>query len=302
MQDCVSLADIRVEWAGRILATSTATFGPKLTRPEHKDAEIVLVEPVVGWSTRLMNGKIVLVERSNVPFVRTVTNAQNAGAIAVVIYNNLDGGPMGMHNNGVHKLAATITIPVVSVSRWDGVQLAAAINTSTTTVSLRNTAASTVADRPGLAQHSRYTANLPCMMRAGTSRNSEVVGLLAKDSCIEIVQEGIDGTDGYHVQGSTRQPDANGFYARGEQSHNGFPVYVKASGGKFLFWALSGRGMWMIADAIDDTIQTRCRERERTSADGSSGPHASGWFTGTLSGLQAVEPGLSVTPGGICPS
>ena len=85
-----------MKWADRTLMTRTANFGAQHAGPEHQDAEVVLAEPLDG-STELAKtnvaGKIVLVERGGVNFVEQTMNAQAAGAIAVVIYNNQDGGP-----------------------------------------------------------------------------------------------------------------------------------------------------------------------------------------------------------------
>eukprot|EP01052_Picozoa_sp_SAG31_P006680 SAG31_NODE_309_length_17949_cov_11.083361_10_plen_141_part_00 len=79
-------------------------------------------------------GKIVLLQRGNCAFVQQAMNAQTAGAIAVIIYNNKDGGAMGMaavateslDQAAAQRLGREVTIPVVSISQADGGQLAAA--------------------------------------------------------------------------------------------------------------------------------------------------------------------------------
>lgn len=128
--------DLRLEWAGRSLATETAQFGAQQTLPEHHNAEIVLAEPLDG-SITLTNanaeGKIVLVERGSVPFVQQAMNAQNAGATAVIIFNNQGGGPITMGGDN-----SEITLPVVSISQADGAQLAAAEARGRTSVSLQS--------------------------------------------------------------------------------------------------------------------------------------------------------------------
>ena len=133
---------VRVTWAGSTLDTDTADFGAKEPGPELGDAQIVLVEPLDG-STKLTNaaadGNVVLVKRGNIPFVEQAMNAQNAGATAVIIYNNEDGPPQGMSDNGDHETAAAITIPVVGITQADGTQLAAAIKAGRTTISLQGT-------------------------------------------------------------------------------------------------------------------------------------------------------------------
>ena len=68
-------------------------------------------------------------------------NAQLAGAIAVVIFNNEAGGPVKMAAVDAQQadVATGITVPVVSISKADGIQLAAAIKAGPTTISLQGT-------------------------------------------------------------------------------------------------------------------------------------------------------------------
>ena len=131
-----ALAGLSVIWAARTLTTSTATFGAQHVGPEHQDAEIVLADPLDG-SAKLTNtnaaGKIVLLQRGNCTFVQKAMNAQTAGAIAVIIYNNQDGGPSKLKGANPR-----ITIPVVSISQTDGAQLAAAIQAGRTTLSIQS--------------------------------------------------------------------------------------------------------------------------------------------------------------------
>ena len=66
-------------------------------------------------------GKIVLIQRGICPFVQKVKNAQDAGAIAVIIYNNAAGGiaPAGAD--------PTITIPVYGITQANGTAIIAAM-------------------------------------------------------------------------------------------------------------------------------------------------------------------------------
>ena len=125
-------------WAARTLTTSTAKFGAQHVGPEHQDAEIVLADPLDG-SAKLTNtnaaGKIVLVECGNVTSVEKARNAQSAGANAVIIYNNVDGAPFTLSSNGA---SGAITIPVVSISQADGIQLTASIMAGRTALSFQS--------------------------------------------------------------------------------------------------------------------------------------------------------------------
>ena len=59
------------------------------------------------------NANIVLIERGEITFSEKVANAESAGAVAAVIYNN-EGGPFG------GQLSKTPGIPVVSIAQEDG--------------------------------------------------------------------------------------------------------------------------------------------------------------------------------------
>jgi len=105
-------------------STGSSTFGvepPSITI----NADVVLVNdgsanPTLGCGT-LTNGadlvgKIAYFDRGSCTFVQKVQNAQASGAVAVIIANNQQGGPMSMGGND----NGTLTIPVLSISQDDG--------------------------------------------------------------------------------------------------------------------------------------------------------------------------------------
>jgi len=73
-----------------------------------------------------LTGKIPLVSRGACTFQLKVENAQAAGAIAVVVYNNVGGDPIVMGGTG------GVTIPAVMVSMANGNALTTAIDADTT--------------------------------------------------------------------------------------------------------------------------------------------------------------------------
>lgn len=100
-----------------------ALFGPPLTTTG-VTGDVVLaddgVAPGSDACTALINGaavngKIALVDRGTCGFTVKVKNAQNAGAIAVVVVNNVVGPPGAMGGAD-----ATITIPSVQISLAHG--------------------------------------------------------------------------------------------------------------------------------------------------------------------------------------
>ena len=85
-----------------------------------------LVDAGLGTITELENvdlsGKIALIKRGSITFGEKVLNAAEKGALAVIIYNNVEGelnGTLGGANDNY--------VPVVSISQTEGDALAAAL-------------------------------------------------------------------------------------------------------------------------------------------------------------------------------
>ena len=104
---------------------ASAGFGPSLTTTGIT-GDIVLVvdstaptnngcEPLTNAAA--VNGNIALVYRGTCTFVTKVRNAQNAGAAAVVIVNNVSDTPFGPGDDGT---GGDITIPSVMIGLSDG--------------------------------------------------------------------------------------------------------------------------------------------------------------------------------------
>lgn len=115
----------------------TAAFGPLIGNP-NVSAEVVAAQDVaeVGGTTTdgcspLTNaaavaGKIVLIERGLCGFAVKARNGTEAGAAAVIIYNqlaNVNAAPPGMADDGIN--GQFVTIPTVSIRRADGLSILA---------------------------------------------------------------------------------------------------------------------------------------------------------------------------------
>lgn len=113
----------------------TTNFGTELTST--LTAELVLandgVAPNTDGCTALnsMTGKIALIRRGSCAFTVKVKGAQDAGAIGVIVMNNVGGTPVAMGGAD-----ATITIPSVMISKEDGDILEAALGSGTVNASL----------------------------------------------------------------------------------------------------------------------------------------------------------------------
>ncbi|NIK72691.1 hypothetical protein FHS56_000177 [Thermonema lapsum] len=120
--------------------TSRAQFGRQLqTLTAPITAEVVLANDGVDTTTNAcsplvgsVSGKIVLIDRGACTFVTKVKNAQNAGAVAVIIANYEDALlTMGGED-------ASITIPVVMIKKSDADAIKAALsNNQTVTATIR---------------------------------------------------------------------------------------------------------------------------------------------------------------------
>lgn len=100
------------------LVFGLADFGPPPSS-QQVTQDVVLAIPndacTAITNTPEMNGKIALIDRGGCPFASKALAAQAAGAVGVVIANNVAGAPPGMTGS-----APGLTIPVVSVSQNDG--------------------------------------------------------------------------------------------------------------------------------------------------------------------------------------
>ncbi|HEX5733225.1 MAG TPA: PA domain-containing protein [Blastocatellia bacterium] len=116
----------------------TAAFGPSIGNPTVTANVIEAIDPAdaAGPATTdgcspfinaaAVAGKIVLIERGTCGFAQKARNATNAGAAAVIIYNNaanVNAGPPGMADDGIN--GQFVTIPTASLRRADGLSIIA---------------------------------------------------------------------------------------------------------------------------------------------------------------------------------
>lgn len=87
--------------------------------------------PLTGVNALAVNGRIALVDRGVCGFTVKVKNAQNAGAIGVIVADNAPGSPPP----GLGGSDATITIPSVRITQADGVVIKAQLTRRSRTAS-----------------------------------------------------------------------------------------------------------------------------------------------------------------------
>ena len=139
-----SAAKVRINSPAPLVAEyacyPTTAFGPGLS--SNITADIVLVNDGTGGTSSLgcntltnaaqLNGKIALIRRGTCPFLQKIKNAQDAGAIAVIMMNNADGTPIPMGGTETDP----IIIPSVMISKADGDALQAALLSNTINTTL----------------------------------------------------------------------------------------------------------------------------------------------------------------------
>ena len=80
-----------------------------------------------------INGNIAVIERGSCNFTLKVKNAQDAGATAVIVINNISGNPFAMSGTD-----GTIAIPSVMISKSDGAAILTTLQTQTVNATLND--------------------------------------------------------------------------------------------------------------------------------------------------------------------
>lgn len=146
-----------------------ASFGPQLANPGVSGSVVIGLDAVPSTTdacTAITNaaavaGRIALVDRGTCTFNVKVKNLQDAGAIAVLVADNVAGGPPA----GLGGIDPSITIPSVRITLADGNTIKAALATGTVIVTL----AVDPAVRAGADRNGRALLNTPNPVAPGSS-------------------------------------------------------------------------------------------------------------------------------------
>ncbi len=115
------------EWGQSIRALGSPILNVDVVKADPYEACVTLTN---GAS---LSGKIALVKRGNCEFGAKAKAAQDAGAVACIIVNNVSGGPVGM---GKGAVGGQVTIPVIMVSDVDGAAIEAMVDAPGVKVSM----------------------------------------------------------------------------------------------------------------------------------------------------------------------
>ena len=210
--------------AGPYSAT-TATFGPGVPQSPIT-ADVVLVDdnsgvdpndacdPIVNGSA--LAGKIALIRRANCTFVAKVEAAQNEGAVAVIIMNNVGGGPVAMGG-----ASANVTIPSIMISQADGNALLAAIQNG-------DTVNATIADQSGNFDRDGDFDNVIITHEYGHGISTRLTGGPNNSGCLSSGEQMGEGWSDYFGLMLTIEPGDQstdirgvGTYATGQSTQGG---------------------------------------------------------------------------------
>lgn len=153
-------------------AVGAASFGPLLANPGVSGAVVLGLDAADGagpsttdacspiTNAAAVAGKVALVDRGTCGFIVKVKNLQNAGAVAVIVADNVAGGPPA----GLGGVDPTITIPSVRITLADGNTIKAALPGG-----VNVTLAVDPAVRAGADRNGRALLNTPNPVQAGSS-------------------------------------------------------------------------------------------------------------------------------------
>ncbi|MCV2883492.1 S8 family serine peptidase [Aestuariibacter sp. AA17] len=117
--------------SGEELIADEAGFTPRLTETGDKSGELMLASPLDACTSldNDLTGKVALIKRGGCAFTVKVANAEAAGAMAAVVFNNVpNGAPFSMGGTPTSPIA----IPAVMVGNNNGSTLEADLNGGTT--------------------------------------------------------------------------------------------------------------------------------------------------------------------------
>ena len=187
-----------------------AGFGPAITTPITSD--LVLVDDGTGTTTDAceplingpaLSGKIAVIDRGTCTFVSKILLAQNAGAIAVIVVNNVSG-VISMGGNG-----GSVTIPSEMISKADGDTIKGKlINGDIVNVTLNPPPPSAI-DNDGSFD------NGVVMHEYGHGVSTRLTGGPLNSNCLNNGEEGGEGWSDFFALMFTMRPGDSGTAARG---------------------------------------------------------------------------------------
>ncbi|HXG38138.1 MAG TPA: S8 family serine peptidase [Bacteroidota bacterium] len=141
-----------------------------------------------------VNGNIALIERGDISFAEKVRNAQDAGAIAVIIYNNAPGNFSGTLGTPTDEVRNRPWVPAVSLSQEDGQVLVAAGRPTITVFNV----ASDFAKFQGTSMASPHAAAVAALVKAANfSLTNQQIRTILRETATDLGAPLYDPEYGY---------------------------------------------------------------------------------------------------------
>ncbi|NUM32810.1 MAG: T9SS type A sorting domain-containing protein [Bacteroidetes bacterium] len=197
----------------KLYASVLASFGPKLTTTPIS-GNLVLVNDGTSnpsfsckalTNASSINGQIALIDRGSCRFAEKVKFAQDAGAKAAIIINNVNGNPFTMGGDG----ATNPTIPSIMISKTDGDALKNALKSQTVIVSMYDSTGSSG------KQYDSDFDNGVISHEYGHGISNRLTGGAANTNCLTNQEQMGEGWSDFFALVMTHKPGAKGTDKRG---------------------------------------------------------------------------------------
>lgn len=159
--------------------TYTNGWAADLTNPANAVLDtVVMADDSLACSaiTNNISGNIALIWRGTCEFGAKALAAENAGAIAVIIVNNIAGAPIDM---GAGASGGSVTIPVIMISQADGLAMRSQIVNGTPVIAFIGNKTGYYDDDLGMVNTNVLRTNgngIPVQLAQNASEFSTVVG------------------------------------------------------------------------------------------------------------------------------
>ena len=210
---------VTLDLTGETFGAAVGDFNPYV--PPVLGAAFAVASPAEGCAPLAndVTGKIVIIDRGDCSFTTKVRNAENAGALGVLVVNNTFGDPVAMGHDGT---APFPTIPAAMVAQDAGTLIKAAAGTSTISVN-------------GTVQTEFQTTSADFLARFSSRGPTPYTGLVKPDVVapgVNVVSSAFAGGAAFaFVQGTSfSAPHVSGAAALLLEAHPGWtPDEVKAA-------------------------------------------------------------------------
>jgi len=202
-----------VPWNSPTLKVGTVSYvASSIENSAATQASGALVDGGLCGTTGNWGGQVVLCQRGTYSFFDKVSNVQNSGGTAAVIYNNVSGGFTGTLGSGKSS-----TIPAISLSKEDGEAVLASLMGQTATVNnITIQPGSGYEAWDGTSMATPHVSGIAALIwSADTTRTNSQVRTALENTAMDLGTSGRDDDFGY---GLVQAADALQYLTNGSTS------------------------------------------------------------------------------------